>query len=163
MEFLSSQAVKQRLTENERWRAIGMMQNGSTQLNVARQFDLSQSGINRLWNCHQQTEHVTDFKTTMQEPMLHMLSKITCSFVESRLSHGQRSPQTCLRLNICGTFSGDVSGDGLTRSLMHSRRNGAGSSKQPSVGSSGAWGVVSRARRRMEALLAIGTSVKLIY
>ena len=34
MEFPFSKAVMQRLTENERWRAIGMLQNGSNQLNV---------------------------------------------------------------------------------------------------------------------------------
>ena len=50
-------------------------------------------------------------------------------------------PQIYLQLNICGTSSGDVSGDGLTshrtstRSLMHSRRNGAGSPRQPLGGS----------------------------
>ena len=32
MELLSSEAVVQRLTENERWKAIGRLQNGSTQL-----------------------------------------------------------------------------------------------------------------------------------
>ena len=67
-------------------------------------------------------------------------------------------------------LSGDVSGDGLTShrtsrsSLMQSRRNGAGSPKQPLGGSPWAWGVVvSRAWRRKEALLASQTSVKLIY
>ena len=72
----------------------------------------------------------------MQESIVHLLSKIACSFAESRLSHGQRSPQTCVQ--FCWTSSGDVSGGGLTShrtspsSLMHSRRNvGAGSLKQP--------------------------------
>ena len=59
--------------------------------------------------------------------------KITCKFAESRLSHAQRSPQTCLQFNICGTSSGGVSRDGLkshktsTSSPMHSKRNNAGS------------------------------------
>ena len=56
----------------------------------------------------------SSFKTTTQEPIVHVLSKITCSFSVSRLSHGQRSPQTCLQLNVCGTSSGDESGHGLT-------------------------------------------------
>ena len=51
-----------------------------------------------------------------------------------------------------------------TNSLMHSRRIGAGSLKQPLGGSTGAWGVVvPRARRRMKAQTAYETSVKLIY
>ena len=50
----------QRLTENERGRVIGMLQNGSVQLKVALQSNVSQSVIGRLWNRHQQTENVTD-------------------------------------------------------------------------------------------------------
>ena len=79
------------------------------------------------------------------------------------LPSSQRSPQTCLQL-------GNVSGDGLTSHrtstslLVHSRRSGAGSPKQPLGGSSGARGVVvSCAWRRLESLLATETSVKLIY
>ena len=60
IEFLSSKAVCSVLTENERWRAIGMLQNGSIQVNVARQFNVSQSVISRLRNRNQQTETVTD-------------------------------------------------------------------------------------------------------
>ena len=81
------------------------------------------------------------FKTTMQEPIVHVLSKITCSFTQSRLSHGQRSPHTCLQLNICGTSLGDVSRNGLTSQrtarglLMHSRRQ---IPSQPFGGLSGA-------------------------
>ena len=45
VKFLSSKAVTQRLTENERWRAMGMLQNGSIQLNVARHFNVSQTVI----------------------------------------------------------------------------------------------------------------------
>ena len=40
-ECLSSKAVLQHLTKNESWIAMGMLQNGSIQLNVARQFDVS--------------------------------------------------------------------------------------------------------------------------
>ena len=75
----------------------------------------------------------SSFKTTMQEPIVDVFSKTTSSSAESILSHGQRSPQTCLQLNICGTSSGDVSGDILTSyrtstsSLRPSCRNGAGS------------------------------------
>ena len=84
------------------------------------------------------------FKTTIEEPFVHVLSKITYSFAESRLSHGQEGPQTCLQLNAGGTSSGDVSGDVLTShrtstsSLMLSRKSGAGSLKQPVGGSSAA-------------------------
>ena len=42
----------------------------------------------------------SSFRMTMQEPIVHVLSKIAGSFAESRLSHGQRSPQTCLQFNI---------------------------------------------------------------
>ena len=37
-----------------------MLQNGSIQLNVARQFNVAESVISRLWNHHQKTGHVTD-------------------------------------------------------------------------------------------------------
>ena len=37
-----------------------MLQDGSIQLNVARQFNVSQSVISRLWNHYQQTGNVTD-------------------------------------------------------------------------------------------------------
>ena len=37
-----------------------MLQNGSIQLNIARQFNVSQSVISRLWNRHQQTGNVTN-------------------------------------------------------------------------------------------------------
>ena len=47
MEFLSSKAVTQRITQNESWRDIGMLQNGSIQLNVTRQANASQSVISR--------------------------------------------------------------------------------------------------------------------
>ena len=60
MVFLSSKAVIQRLTENERWRATGVLQNGSNQLAVRRQFNMSQPVISGLWNCHQHVGNVTD-------------------------------------------------------------------------------------------------------
>lgn len=49
-----------RLPENQRWLAIGLLQEGSTQADVARQLNVSQSVISRLWNRHQQTGNVTD-------------------------------------------------------------------------------------------------------
>ena len=55
MEFLHSKTVLQRLTENERWRAIGMVQNGNIQLNVAGLSNVSQSIVSRLWNRYQQS------------------------------------------------------------------------------------------------------------
>ena len=60
MEFLSSKAVMQRLTKNERWRAPEMLPNGSERLNVAKHFNLSQSVISGLCNSHQQTGNVTE-------------------------------------------------------------------------------------------------------
>ena len=36
----------------------------------------------------------SSFKRTVQEPIVQMLSRINCTFAESRLSHSQRSPQT---------------------------------------------------------------------
>ena len=41
MEFLSSNIAMQRLTVTVRRRAMGMLQNGSIQMNVARQFNVS--------------------------------------------------------------------------------------------------------------------------
>ena len=49
-----------RLPENQRWLAIGLLQGGSTQADVARQLNVSQSVISRLWNHQQQTGNVTD-------------------------------------------------------------------------------------------------------
>ena len=55
-----------------------------------------------------------------------------------------QAKSVCLQLNILWTSSGDVSGDGLTShrtstsSLMNSKRNGAGSPKQPLGSLSGA-------------------------
>ena len=51
-----------------------MLQNGSIQLNIFMQFNMSQSVISRLWNCHQQTGNVTDLprcgrpRSTTQRP-----------------------------------------------------------------------------------------------
>ena len=92
----------------------------------------------------------SSFMTTMQEPIVRVLSKITYGFAELRLCRGQRSTQASLRLNICGTSSGGVSWDGLTNyrtstsSLMHSRRNGAGSTER----------LIRRMRRHCVACLA---------
>ena len=105
----------------------------------------------------------------MQEPFVHILSKITSNFTESRPSHGQWNPQTYLQLTICGTSLGDLSGHCLighrtsTSLLVHSGRNGTRSPKQLLGGLSEAWGViVSCAWRWMEAILPIETSVKLV-
>ena len=49
-----------RLPENQRWLAIGLLQGGSTQADVARQLNVSQSVISRLSNRHQQAGNVTD-------------------------------------------------------------------------------------------------------
>ena len=85
-------------------------------------------------------------KMTMQEPIVHVLFKITCSFTESRLSHGQQSPQTCIQLNICGTSLGDrdslTSHRTSTSLLMYFGRNGTMSPKQPFGGSFRTWGIV---------------------
>ena len=59
MEFLSSKAVMQHLTQNERRRVVRTLQNGSIWLSIARQLNVSQSVISRLWNCHQQIGNVT--------------------------------------------------------------------------------------------------------
>ena len=42
-----------RNTEAERWRAIGMLQTGSTQVQTAIVMDISQSGVSRLWARYQ--------------------------------------------------------------------------------------------------------------
>ena len=91
MEFLPSKAVVQRLTENERLRSIGMLLNGSIQLNVARHFDLSQSVISRLWTRHRQIGNVTDvphsgcprFTSQRQDhqPVTHVLRDRTQSAI----------------------------------------------------------------------------------
>ena len=57
----------------------------------------------------------SSLKTPVQDPILHVLSRITFSFAESRLFQGHLSPQTCQQLNMYGTPSGDMSGDGSTK------------------------------------------------
>lgn len=49
-----------RLQHDERLRAIGMLQMGSTQRAVANMLNVSQSVISRLWNRYQQTHNVDD-------------------------------------------------------------------------------------------------------
>ena len=74
-----------RLPENQRWLAIGLLQCGSTQADVAIQLNVSQSVISRLWNRHQQTEKVTDIHkvgrlratTRQQDRLLVSLEKQT--------------------------------------------------------------------------------------
>ena len=100
---------------------------------------------------------------TMPEPLVNVLSKVTCSVVEPWLFHGQWSPQACLQLNICRTSLQNMSRDSLTShrtsmTLLIYLRNGARSPKQPLGSSSGAWGIViSCACQWMEALLTTDT------
>ena len=42
-----------RNTEAERWRAIGTLKTGSTQVQTAIVMDISQSGVSRLWERYQ--------------------------------------------------------------------------------------------------------------
>ena len=49
-----------RLQHDERLRAIGMLQMGSTQQAVVNMLNVSQSVISRLRNRHQQTHNVDD-------------------------------------------------------------------------------------------------------
>ena len=94
----------------------------------------------------------SSFKTTMQEPIVHVLSKTTCSFAESRLSHGQRSPQTCLQLTIW-----DIVGRRVRR-----RPHKPEDFNELADALQEEWHVVvSRAWWRMETPLAMETSVKL--
>ena len=44
-----------RLTEAERWRAIGMPQTGSTQIQTANIMNISQSVVSRLWARYQRS------------------------------------------------------------------------------------------------------------
>ena len=88
----------------------------------------------------------------MQEPIVHVLSKTTCSFAESRLSHGQRSPQTCLQLTIW-----DIVGRRVRRRPHKPEDiNELADALQEELHV-----VVSRAWWRMETPLAMETSVKL--
>ena len=84
MESLSSKAVMQRLPENERWRAIGMLQNGSIQMNSARPFNVSQSVIRRTWNRHQQTGNVTDLPLS-PFPDTTNLTEASCDSVNAKV------------------------------------------------------------------------------
>ena len=72
-----------RLPENQRWLAIGLLQGGSTQADVARQLNVSQSVISRLWSRHQQAGNVTDIHrvgrpraTTRQQDRLLVTSAL---------------------------------------------------------------------------------------
>ena len=94
----------------------------------------------------------SSFKTTMQESIVHVFSKTTCSFAESRLSHGQRSPQTCLQLTIW-----DIVGRRVRRRPHKPEDiNELADALQEELHV-----VVSRAWWRMETPLAMETSVKL--
>ena len=71
------------LPENQRWLAIGLLQGGSTQADVARQLNVSQSVISRSWNRHQQTGNVIDIHrvgrpraTTRQQDRLLVTSTL---------------------------------------------------------------------------------------
>ena len=49
-----------RLTQDERLRALGMLQVGTRQVAVARAMNVSQSVISRLWSRHRATGSVQD-------------------------------------------------------------------------------------------------------
>ena len=51
-----------RLTEAERWRAIGMLQTGSTQVQPANITNISQSVVSRLWARYQRSGAVADMQ-----------------------------------------------------------------------------------------------------
>ena len=51
-----------RLTEAERWRAIGMLQTGSTQVQTANIMNISQSVVSRLWARYQRSGAVADMQ-----------------------------------------------------------------------------------------------------
>ena len=99
MEFLPSKAVMWRLTENERWRAIGTLQNGRIQLNVVRQFNVSQSVTSRQRNRNQQTGNVTYLPRSARpcfttRDTLHCLA--TFSWILSFLKPPYRPPSLVL-------------------------------------------------------------------
>ena len=112
----------------------------------------------------------SSLKTPVQDPILHVLSRITGSFAESRLSLGQRIPQTYLQLNIWGTSSGDVSGDGLTSHKTSTSSLICTPGEMAPDPSSSFWVAHqehdasrhSRTWRRMKTLLAIESSMTLI-
>lgn len=58
-----------RLTENDRWRAIGMLQSGTPQTQVARRFNVHRNTIWNLWRRHQQTNHVRDRPRSGRPPV----------------------------------------------------------------------------------------------
>ena len=71
------------LPENQRWLAIGLLKGGSTQADVARHLNVSQSVIRQLCNRHQQTGNVTDIHrvgrpraTTRQQDRLLVASAL---------------------------------------------------------------------------------------
>ena len=53
-------AAIQRLSENERWHAVRMLQTGGRQVDVARTFNVTHSVVSRLWNRCRQTLQVND-------------------------------------------------------------------------------------------------------
>ena len=58
-----------RLSENDRWRALGMLQAGTTQREVARQFNVHRNTVWNLWHRHQQTNQVRDRPRSGQPPV----------------------------------------------------------------------------------------------
>ena len=51
-----------RLTEAESWRAIGMLQTGSTQVQTANIMNISQSAVSQLWARYQRSGAVGDMQ-----------------------------------------------------------------------------------------------------
>ena len=56
--------VMERLTEQQRWIGIGMLQTESRQVDVARNLNVSQSVVSRLWNRYQNFRRVADLPRT---------------------------------------------------------------------------------------------------
>ncbi|KAJ8246260.1 hypothetical protein GJAV_G00265580, partial [Gymnothorax javanicus] len=60
LKSLIKQRPSRRLTQEERLRALGMLQVGTRQVVVARAMNVSQSVISRLWSRHRATGYVQD-------------------------------------------------------------------------------------------------------
>ena len=78
---------RRRLTDRERWQAVGQLDVGRRQIDVAANFGVSQSVVCRLYQRKQQTGEVAERRGRgVHGPLLHQM---TVTFLCSRYVKGR--------------------------------------------------------------------------
>ena len=93
-------AIMRRLTEAERWRAIGMLQTGSTQVQTANIMNISQSVVSRLWARYQRSGAVADMQRSGRP---RSMSRRDDHLVNQMLSNGSLT-STDLQQNLLSVW-----------------------------------------------------------